>query len=156
MSLPARVQMLLDSAKLERVAFTDEQVVGLWEKALEAYTDSSSSPRSWNGQFRDLYEGGRLAATAFVAAAGFRAKGAGHHRTTITAAAELSPDEVADAFYTVEGARGNRHATNYGSEDVVDEEDVAEIREALRVLMRDGAQHLRSLRPGAAGRIPDT
>ncbi|MBD0319205.1 MAG: hypothetical protein ICV87_02660 [Gemmatimonadetes bacterium] len=145
--------MLLESAKLERVEFSDDQIVGLWGKAIEAYTDSSSRPRSWNGQFRDLYESGRLAATAVVAAAGFRAKGTDHHRSVITAAAELSPEEVAEAFYAVEGARGNRHDTNYGSADVVDEGDVAEIREALGVLMAAGAKHLRSTRPSAKARI---
>lgn len=153
MTVPAKIRVLLEGHKLEEVQFTDDQVVGLWSKAIEAYTDSFARPRSWNGQFRDLYEGGRLAATALVAAAGYRAKGPDHHRSVIVAAAELSPETVADAFYAVEGARGNRHDTNYGSADVVDEADVAEIRAAVEVLMSRGAKHLRALRPDAKQRI---
>lgn len=153
MSFPAKVQMLLESHKLTAVAFTDDQVVGLWNKAIEAYADSSATPRSWNGQFRDLYESGRLAATAILAAAGFRPGGQDHHHTAIVAAAELSPEGVADAFYTVEGARGNRHETSYGSADVVDQQDVDELRGVLDVLMVDGAKHLRSMRPDAKHRI---
>jgi hypothetical protein len=145
--------MLVEGHKLELVPFTDHQVVGLWSKAVEAYIDSSSTPRSWNGQFRDLYESGRLAATAVVAAAGYRAKGSDHHRSAIIAAAELSPGEASEAFYTVEGARGNRHDTNYGALDVVDEDDVSELRAALGTLMTQGAKHLCDLRPTARARI---
>lgn len=145
--------MLLEGHKLAAAEFPDDQVVGLWKKAIEAYTDSSSTPRSWNGQFRDLYESGRLAATAILAAAGFRPVGQDHHHTAIAAAAELAPEVVAEAFYTLEGARGNRHDTNYGSADVVGEDDVDELRAALDVLMVDGAKHLRSMRPDARHRI---
>ena len=153
MSVPAKVQVLLEGHKLIMAAFPDDQVVGLWSKATEAFTDSSSTPRSCNGQFRDLYEGGRLAATAILAAAGYKAVGQDHHRSAIIAAAELSPDPVAEAFYTLEGARGNRHDTNYGSADVVEKDDVDELRAALETLMVEGAKHLRSMRPEAKHRI---
>jgi hypothetical protein len=153
MTTSATFQVMLEGRKIEEHVFLDDQVVGLWSKAIEAYTDSFASPRSWNGQFRDLYEGGRLAATAILAAAGYRAKGLDHHHTAITAAAELSPDKVADGLYAIEGARGNRHDTNYGSADVADQDDVAEIRAAVEILLSDGAKHLRSLRPSAQKRI---
>jgi hypothetical protein len=153
MSPSAKVQMLLDGHRLAAAEFPDDQVVGLWKKAIEAYTDSFSTPRSRNGQFRDLYESGRLAATAILAAAGFRAVGQDHHHTAIVAAAELSPEAVAEALYTLEGARGNRHDTNYGSADVIEEDDVNELRDALDVLMVDGAKHLRAIRPDAKQRI---
>lgn len=153
MSIPAKVQMMLEGHKLAPMAFPDDQVVGLWTKAVEAYTDSFSIPRSWNGQFRDLYEGGRLAATAFIAAEGYKPIGQDHHHSAIVAAAEFSPEPVGEAFYTLEGARGLRHDTNYGSADVVEEDDVNELREALDVIMTEGAKHLRSLRPDAKHRI---
>lgn len=145
--------MLVESGKLAASEFSDEQVVGLWAKAVEAYEDSHARPRSWNGQFRDLYESGRLAATAILAATGYRPKGADHHRSALVGAAEFSPEAVNEAFYAVEGARGNRHDTNYGSEDVVDESDVKELREAIEVVLTDGAKHLRTMRPDAKGRI---
>lgn len=146
-------QSLLDGHKVRSEGFSDDQVVGLWSKAIEAYKDSASSPRSWNGQFRDLYESGRLAATAIIAAGGYRAHGPDHHRSAIVAAAELCEGTVSEAFYTVEGARGNRHDTNYGSADVVEAQDVSEIRTAIEVLLSDGAKQLRNMRPSAKQRI---
>lgn len=148
-----QIQVLLDGHKLEAFAFSDDQVVGLWNKAVEAYNDSLARPRSRNGQFRDLYEAGRIAATAIVAAAGYRPKGQAHHYAVLQAAAALSPEAVATAVFGVEGVRGNRHETNYSSADVIDEDDVAEIRQFVEVILSDGARHLRTLRPSAAHRI---
>ena len=66
---------------------------------------------------------------------------------------ELASGMVSEALYTLEGARGNRHDTSYGSADVVEEDEVNELRDALDVLMVDGAKHLRSMRPDAKQRI---
>ncbi len=148
-----QIQALLNGHKLEAAAFTDDQVVGLWNKAIQAYGDAFARPRSWNGQFRDLYEAGRIAASAIVAAAGYRPKGQAHHYAVFHAAASLSPEAVSEAAYALEGLRGSRHDTNYGSADVIDEDDVREIREAVEVLLTYGARHLRTLRPSASHRI---
>lgn len=147
------IRRLLEARQLEEASVSDDQVAGLWGKALEAYRDSFGEPRSRNGRFRDLYEAGRIAATALVAAAGYRPRGQAHHHAALQAAAALSPEAVEEAVFTVEGARGHRHETNYGSADVLQDEDVAEIRAAVTVLLTAGADHLVALRPRLAGRI---
>lgn len=62
-------------------------------------------------------------------------------------AAALARGEVTEAFTAINGLRGTRHDTNYGSADVVDETDVAELRAAIEVVLDSGAKLLRELRP---------
>lgn len=119
----------------------------------EAYNDSFGEPRSWSGRFRDLYESGRLAATAFTAACGFRPVGEAHHYSVFKAAVALTREDVREAFTAINGLRGTRHDTNYGSADVVGEEDVAELKAAVEAVLDSGAKQLRELRPGAKARI---
>jgi hypothetical protein len=151
--ISSALEILLESRKLERREYGDDQVVGLWSKAGEAYNDSFGEPRSWNGRFRDLYEAGRLAAAAFAAACGYRPIGEGHHHSVFKAAVALTRENVREAFTAINGLRGTRHDTNYGSADVVDESDVAELRSAIEVVLDSGAKLLRELRPGASARI---
>ena len=151
--IPQAVEILLESRKLEKREYGDDQIVGLWSKAGEAYNDSFGEPRSWNGRFRDLYEAGRLAATTFAAACGYRPTGEAHHHTVFKAAVALTREEVREAFTAINGLRGTRHDTNYGSADVVDEADVAELRAAVEVVLDSGAKLLRELRPSAKARI---
>ncbi|HLL82115.1 MAG TPA: hypothetical protein VK420_05665 [Longimicrobium sp.] len=65
----------------------------------------------------------------------------------------LTRGDVREAFTAINGLRGTRHDTNYGSADVVDESDVAELRSAVEVVLDSGAKLLRELRPGAKARI---
>jgi len=151
--IPSAVEILLESRKLEERDYSDDQVIGLWPKSAEAYNDSFGDPRSWNGRFRDLYAAGRLAATTFAAAHGYRPSGEGHHHSVFKAAVALTRGDVKEAFTAINGLRGTRHDTNYGSADVVDESDVAELRSAVEVVLDSGAKLLRELRPGAKARI---
>jgi hypothetical protein len=151
--IPSAIEILLESRKLEAREYSDDQVVGLWAKAGEAYNDSFGEPRSWSGRFRDLYEAGRLAAAAFAAACGYRPVGEAHHYSVFKAAVALTREDVRESFTAVNGLRGTRHDTNYGSADIVGEEDVAELRAAVEVVLDSGAKQLRELRPGAKARI---
>jgi hypothetical protein len=65
----------------------------------------------------------------------------------------LTREEVREAFTSINGMRGTRHDTNYGSADVVDEADVAELGAAVEVVLDSGAKQLRELRPSAKARI---
>ena len=150
---PPQIRRLLEARQLEEAAFTDEQLIGLWSKAAEAYHDSFARPRSRNGQFRDLYEAGRIAATTLVAAAGYRPRGPSHHYAALQAAAALTPEPLSEAVFVVEGARGHRHETNYGSADVLEEEDLREMRAAVELVLGGGAKLLREWRPGLRGRV---
>lgn len=153
MTAPA-IARLLEGRFLETVEIDDQEVAGLWARALESYRDSEAPRLSRTGAFKQLYDAGRQAVTALVAAHGFRARGtAGHHQSTFAAGAALAPEELARLIRRLELSRGVRHELEYSAFGEASVEEVEELRELVRSTINETASQLRALRPAVRQRI---
>ncbi|HUF50216.1 MAG TPA: hypothetical protein VMN60_05250 [Longimicrobiales bacterium] len=148
------IERLLESRMIEAIQADDDEVVGLWRKAIESCGDSEVGGMSRDGVFKLLYDAGRQAATAFVAAHGYRAKGAsGHHHSVLAAAAALASESHADFFKQMDLQRGRRHEIEYSAYSEIDAEDIEELRGLVRSLINETAAALRKVRPSIKQRI---
>jgi hypothetical protein len=148
------VERLLESRMIEEVQADDDEVTGLWRKAIESYGDSEARGISKDGAFKLLYDAGRQAATAFVAAHGYRAKGGlGHHHSVLAAAAALASGSHADLFMQMDLQRGRRHEIEYSAYSEIDAEEIDELRGLVRSLINETAASLREVRPEIKQRI---
>ena len=148
------IERLLESRMIEEVHADDDEVAGLWRKALESYGDSEVRGMSKDGVFKLLYDAGRQAATAFVTAHGYRAKGtAGHHHSVLAAAAALASESHADLFKQMDLQRGRRHEIEYSAYSEIDAKDIDELRGLVRSLINETAASLREVRPSIRKRI---
>ncbi len=65
----ARIQRL-DANRLEVVEASEDEIVGLWQKALDADRDARLASLSLDGPFGRAYHAARIAASTLVRAAG--------------------------------------------------------------------------------------
>lgn len=91
-----RIQNLVDLGHLVHDAAPDEEIVGLWGHALEAYDDACLANRAPARRLLSAYDAGRVAALAAVRAANLRVRARNHHEMTFTAAGFLAGEEVTE------------------------------------------------------------
>jgi hypothetical protein len=84
-----RLQVMLDSRQIEAAAAGDDEVRGMWSKAVRSLHSSRVEGLDTDSTFTLAYQGALQAATAVVRAAGFRVRGDGHHHHTFAAVAAL-------------------------------------------------------------------
>lgn len=148
------IERLLESRMIEEVHADDDEVAALWKKTIESYRDSEVRGISKDGVFKLLYDAGRQAATAFVAAHGYRAKGAlGHHHSVLAAGAALASGAHADLFKQMDLQRGRRHEIEYSAYSELEAAEIAELRVLVRSLINETATALRAIRPNIRQRI---
>lgn len=153
---PDAIERLLESRMIEAMQADDDEVAGLWRKAVEPYGDSEVRWMSKDGVFKLLCAARRQAATAFVAAHGYRAKGtSGHHHSVLAAAAALASESHADLFRQMDLQRGRRHEIEYSAYSEIDAEDIDELRGLVRSLINETAAALREVRPSIKQRISE-
>jgi len=139
---------------IEEAHVDDEELTGLWRKATRSYRDSEARGISRDGVFKLLYDAGRQAATAFVAAHGYRAKGTlGHHHTVLAAAAALATESHAELFRQFDLQRGQRHEIEYAAYSEIDSQGIEEFRGLVRSLINESAAAVRDVRPNIKQRI---
>jgi hypothetical protein len=148
------IERLLEGRMIEMVQADDDEVAALWRKAIESYGDSEIRGMSKDGVFKLLYDAGRQAATAFVAAHGYRARGtSGHHHSVLAAAAALASESHSDLFKQMDLQRGRRHEIEYSAYSEIRTEDLEEARGLVRSLINETAAALRMVRPNVRQRI---
>lgn len=90
MSTPARIQLLLDSRRLDELASPDADVASVWQKAVASARDARHGTASPDNQYVLGYQALLQMGTAVLACAGYRTRGAqGHHATTFHAVEAL-------------------------------------------------------------------
>lgn len=114
MSTPKRIQQLLDSRRLEELASRDADVVALWQKAVGSARDARSGTTSPDNQYVLGYQALLQMATALLACAGYRTRGAqGHHATTFHAVAALGIDGLDEIDIETDHIRQMRKVSAY-------------------------------------------
>jgi excisionase family DNA binding protein len=104
----AAIERLPQARMIEHAEADDDEVAALWSKAIGSYRDSEVRGLSRDGVFKVLYDAGRQAATAFLTAHGYRAKGAlGHRHSVFAASAALATESHADLFTRLDLQRGH-------------------------------------------------
>jgi hypothetical protein len=141
--------------RLEERPAADDEVLGFWRKALEAYEDARNASSSRDNRFLRAYDACRIAAYALVRAAGYRVKsGEGHHYITFDVARSLAIEaQLATALFEANGLRTLRHEVEYDYEDEVDAEVVAKAGHVAERVINLGAKHLRAARASLGKRV---
>ena len=114
MTVPLKIQRLLDSGQLEALARSDGDVVALWEKALRSSRDALNPGNSADNQYVLGYQALLQMGTAILAAAGYRTRGAqGHHANTFYAVAGLGITGLEEVDIRAERIRQMRKLSAY-------------------------------------------
>ena len=115
MTIPGKIQRLLDSRELEVVEPDAEKIIALWEKAVASNADSRKG-LSPDNAITLAYQAGFQACTALLEARGYRTKGGkpGHHYNVFYATSALGYESLGDVDVTSEQVRSRRTKSFYG------------------------------------------
>ncbi len=154
MTVPLKIQRLLDSGQLEVLARSDADVVALWEKALRSSRDALNPGNSADNQYVLGYQALLQMGTAILAAAGYRTRGAqGHHANTFYAVAGLGITGLEEVDIRAERIRQMRKLSAYepGSPS---SEQLQRLQELVRTTLPLARTWLAAQRPTAHFTIP--
>ena len=148
-----RIDNLLRIDRLVHEAAPDEEVVGLWESAVEAFEDARLVVRSPKRRLTAAYDAGRLSALALVRAAGLRVRARNHHEVTLTAAGFLGGDELDELLQEFQALRLERIQIEYGWSASTSPAQIDEILPGVREILGLIGQAIREQRPSVRDRI---
>lgn len=149
MTIPTRIQRLIDDRALEAIKASDPDVAALWEKAVRSAQDSRNVQNSPDNQYVLGYQALLQMGTAILAAAGYRTRGAqGHHANTFYAVTALAITGLGELDIRAERIRQQRKLSAYlpGSPTA---EQIAQLRELLDSSLPAARQWLGQARPQA-------
>lgn len=142
-----RLQVMLDSRQIEAVPAEDEEVQGMWAKAVRSLRSAGVAGLDPDSVVTLAYQGALQASTAIIRAAGYRVRGEGHHHHTFAAAAALDLGELSDAARDLNIIRQRRHEAIYDWETVTRDRDIVALRSAAERLFEHGRHWLLDQRP---------
>jgi len=148
-----RIDNLLEMGRLVHETAPDEEVVGLWASAVEAYDDACLIVRSPNRRLTAAYDAGRLAALALVRAAGLRVRARNHHEVTLTAAGFLGGDELEERVQGFQALRLERIQIEYGWNANTSHTKIDEVLPDLRKILALAGLAIREQRPSVSNEI---
>lgn len=155
MTVPAKLQRLLDSRQLETIEVSDADVAALWQKAVASARDAQSEGISPDNQYVLGYQALLQMATAILAAAGYRTRGTqGHHANTFYAVAALGIDTLNDIDVRSERIRQMRKLSAYEPRSPTAEQ-ISRLRELLAGSLPAARKWLSATRPHAVLVRPD-
>jgi hypothetical protein len=145
----ATIRNHLEGRRLKAEAADDAEVLGFWKKALVARGDATNSTGSMENRLLRAYDAARLAATAIVREAGYRASGSeGHHYVTFDVARSLVREPaLKNALDAMNTLRKVRHDVEYEAEGEVDEKTMAKAFRGAEQVIALGRVHLGEQRP---------
>lgn len=149
MSIPHRIQRLLEGGQLQETTAPDASVAALWEKAVASARDARNPANSPDNQYVLGYQALLQMGTAILAAAGYRTRGAqGHHANTFYAVAGLGIPGLEELDVRTERIRKMRTISAYepGSPSP---EQLKELRGLLDSTLPAARVWLVGSRPGA-------
>lgn len=142
-----RLQILVDSRRIEALPATDEEVASAWDKALRTLRSSRVAGLDVEPAFTLAYQAALQGAAAVLRAAGYRAVGRDHHHSIFAGVAALEAGELSHAARAGDDMRMERHDAVYGSTVVVDAAQLAEMHLAADRLFAAALAWLRAERP---------
>lgn len=142
-----RLQVMIDSRQLEAVPAEDEEVLGMWGKAVRSHQSSGVAGLDPDSAFTLAYQGALQASTALIRTAGYRVRGDGHHHHTFAATAALDLGELSTAARDLNVIRQRRHEAVYDWESVTRDKDLATLRAAAARLFDHGRRWIQAQRP---------
>lgn len=145
-----RIGIMLQSREIEESPALDEEVVIVWEKAVETYRASTMHGLSGDPALSLVYQAALQAATSVVRAAGYRVRGAGHHHHTFAAVAALNVDDLSRAARSLDEARQTRHEAVYGWRVRTTDNDLVAVRSATGRLIQAAHKWITEQRPHLA------
>lgn len=149
MSIPQRIQQLLEGRHLEELSTQDAHVAALWQKALASVRDARNSTTALDNQYVLGYQALLQMGTALLACAGYRTRGAqGHHATTFYAVTALAIEGLEEIDIRTNVIRKMRKVSAYepGSPSP---EQIKALLELLDSTMPPAERWLTQQRPGA-------
>jgi hypothetical protein len=149
-----RIQVFIEAGRLTRAPAADDEIIGLWAAALEAFADGSAENISGRSRVGLLYDAGRVAAVALVRANDLRVRASNHHEVAIRTASFLANDELARAFGSLDGLRTIRAEAKYGWEMSDVAEHLAMAAPLVRRILELTLRPLEAARPHLGGRFP--
>lgn len=142
-----RIRNLLDLGRLVHEAAPDEEVLGLWAHALEAYEDACLTNRAPARRLLSAYDAGRVAALAVVRAADLRVRAQNHHEVTLAVAGILAGAEVEGLVQEFQALRLERVQIEYGWKGRASSGDVEKALARVRLLLVHASRAIRESRP---------
>lgn len=135
MTVPVKIQRLLDSRELEMVEPDAEKIISLWKKAVASNSDSRKG-LSPDNAITLAYQAGFQACTALLEARGYRTKGGkpGHHHNVFYATSALGYELLGEVDVTSEQVRSRRTKSFYGGTQQSGE-DVERIHDWLDAIL---------------------
>jgi hypothetical protein len=115
MSVPYRVQRLLDGGMLAGIESSDEDVAALWEKTVASAREARSAGNSLPNRYVLGYQALLQMATSILSAAGYRTQGAqAHHVNSFYAVSALEVEGLEDIHVWTDEVRKLRSLSAYG------------------------------------------
>jgi hypothetical protein len=131
MSIPPKIQRLLDGGMLQQVDVPDADVAALWRKAVTSADDARNAGNSPDNQYVLGYQALLQMGTAVLAAAGYRTRGAqGHHANTFYAISALGITGLEDIDVRTDRIRRMRKLSAYEPGSPMPEQ-IGELRDVL-------------------------
>ncbi|HZG44617.1 MAG TPA: hypothetical protein VEY93_16815 [Longimicrobium sp.] len=114
MSVPQRIQRMVDTGLLQELDAPDADVAALWQKGVASVRDSHNAANSSDNQYVLGYQALLQMGTAILACAGYRTRGAqGHHANTFHAVAALGITGLEEIHIRTERVRKMRKLSAY-------------------------------------------
>jgi len=148
-TIPPKIQRLLDDRALEKIQVSDGDLTALWEKAVRSSQDSRNTQNSPDNQYVLGYQALLQMGTAIIAAAGYRTRGAqAHHANTFYTVAALTIAGLEELDIRAERIRQMRKLSAYlpGSPSP---EQINQLRDLLDSSLPAARQWLVGVRPRA-------
>lgn len=124
-----RLQILVDSRRIEAMPATDGEVASAWEKALRTLRSSRLEELDVEPAFTLAYQSALQGSAAVLRAAGYRAIGRDHHHSIFAGVAAMDVGELSRAARAADEMRADRHEAVYGSHVVIDPAQLADMHD---------------------------
>lgn len=145
--MTGRLQILVESRRLEVLPAADDEVASSWDKALGSLRSARGPRVEVEPAFTLTYQAALQASAAVLRAAGYRAIGRDHHHSTFAGVAALEEGDLSRLARAIDGMRAERHEAVYASGVVIDADQLAKMREITRRLFAAAYGWLREARP---------
>jgi hypothetical protein len=150
MSMPYRIQRLLEAGYLDEVDTSDGDAGALWQKAVTSARDSRNPATSPDNRYVLGYQALLQMSTAVLACAGYRTRGAqGHHANTFYAVAALDIPGLEEINISTERIRQMRKVSAYEPGSPTPEQ-IRSLNELLDAMMPHAHRWLASQRPAVS------
>jgi len=149
----ARIDNLRAMGRLVDEPAPDEEVIGIWGGAVEAYDDACLANRAPNRRLTAAYDAGRASALAVVRAANLRVRANNHHEVTLATAGFLVGGALEPLLQKYQERRMDRIQIEYGWGKRATESEVRDAVFQASEILELAAAWIREHRRSAAAEI---